>query len=408
MSCELTPPVKLSAHRVGNLWRRLNAEQQKSLAKGNVFPAEMLSEAEAEQINLLKNQWQPLGPVGIEGQEYQSKILYILKDISEDKIEPAVLLAGLQADASHPVMIPIPEQGGLIRFEFKMLDGSPLPDNIPMNLRWFGRGREERWQHKSIWKADNIPSYPLKGGLLDVRPLAAVIIKVTLDNGDGIQQDITPEPLRIKSYFTNVNMDFKIEHLNGLATPMRFDVRRFFSPEILTKASTVLEYQWLDAQQTVLNRGSINLIQPASIYDRLKSITDVERISDPESFYWLLPEAVKSVRFKSLQKNTLVNAYIQPSGLIKRNKIPEDSYVSLDKQLLQPSWFPIQPMDLKPLFKQQQLLWVIGQYHPPEEKEDLLANDYLWNEFLPEKPYQAHYLLDLFFKKKLIYHVKIP
>ncbi|NOQ34597.1 MAG: hypothetical protein GQ569_01715 [Methylococcaceae bacterium] len=392
-------PVKISSHRVKKLWGRLSLDEKEALAKGSVFPASLLSEY--EKINLLKNQWQPLGPLGIETKDYESKTLYTLKNISEDKVEPLVLLAGLQADASHPAIIPIPEQGGLTSLELKTLDGSPMPKNIPINLRWFGRTRDEHWQKKATWQADKTLSLAVQGGLLEIRPLAPVVIKATLKVETGEELNITPEALRIKSFFVDAGVDFKIVHLGGKSAPIRVDIRRFFNPEIPLSPSSNLEYQWLDAQRNIVSKGVLKLTNPPSFYDRLKSITEPEKISDPERYYWKLPENVHYLRFKSSQKDIVVNAYNQPLGIIKHSKIPEDSYINLDKEAWLPSWFPLHPLNIEELAIQQRLLWVSGQYHPPEMTDNLLVEAYLWNEHLPEKPYQAHYLLSSYDKENV-------
>ncbi len=53
---------------------RFNPQEQADLARGNAFPVALLTPE--EKHNLVRNQWRPLGPLGIEGRDYQSLVLY--------------------------------------------------------------------------------------------------------------------------------------------------------------------------------------------------------------------------------------------------------------------------------------------------------------------------------------------
>lgn len=53
--------------------RRSDAEKQ-ALAAANAFPAAMLTDA--EMSNLARNQWRPVGPLGINGRDYEAIVLY--------------------------------------------------------------------------------------------------------------------------------------------------------------------------------------------------------------------------------------------------------------------------------------------------------------------------------------------
>jgi hypothetical protein len=55
-------------------FRRRSPEEQAELSRANAFPADLLTEA--EMSNIAQNQWRPVGPVGIEGNDYKMLVMY--------------------------------------------------------------------------------------------------------------------------------------------------------------------------------------------------------------------------------------------------------------------------------------------------------------------------------------------
>ena len=55
-------------------FRRRSDSEQAALADANAFPDNMLTDA--EMTFLARNQWRPVGPVGINGRDYEAIVLY--------------------------------------------------------------------------------------------------------------------------------------------------------------------------------------------------------------------------------------------------------------------------------------------------------------------------------------------
>ncbi len=53
---------------------KLSPDDKNRLAQANAFPSEMLTPL--EKANAALNQWRPVGPVGVEGRDYNMRILY--------------------------------------------------------------------------------------------------------------------------------------------------------------------------------------------------------------------------------------------------------------------------------------------------------------------------------------------
>jgi hypothetical protein len=59
-------------------WQRMSGADRRRLAAGNIYPPQLLSEA--EKRNLLRWRWRPVGPRGVEGEDYEVKRLYVPDD----------------------------------------------------------------------------------------------------------------------------------------------------------------------------------------------------------------------------------------------------------------------------------------------------------------------------------------
>ncbi|MGZ8944409.1 MAG: hypothetical protein ACXW1W_03175 [Methylococcaceae bacterium] len=440
-------PTKISEQQVATSWLRMNQEQKDNLAKNSVYPASLLSVA--EQTNLLKNQWQPVGPMGIEGKDYQILTLYTLddKEIAPYYDVALMLASGLQADAQHYGVIPLPEQGGQLTLTLKALDGSSLAMPVAINLQWFGRTQEQRWQHNVLWSKDTASlNYHLDGGLLVIRPSMPVVIHADLTTAAEAKQDITDSLLSIKTYRASFDVDFDILHFQQHPAVMRIDVRKlltmtatprpeclpfhWLNPELRIMAGCDLSaleqpplfgridsnndaknrvdslryfsrqtldepvrYQWLNDQQQIIASGVLRALDQPSLFDRVGSITDPINVSDPANYYFHLPAQVSRVRLLSNNPSLLINAYNQPYDFTEKQRIPEDVYAFSDKQNLQLTWFPLRAVNDKSLMQQLAVQWISGQYRPPEDKPELLAGLYLWEDFIPQGKAVGRYLL---------------
>jgi len=387
-------PAKISEHELATSWLRMNQAQKDNLAKNSIFPSPLLSAS--EQANLLKHQWQPLGPIGIEGKNYQTLTLYSLKDLVQENLDEWIPASGLQTDAQHYGVIPIPEQGGLIALNFKALDGSVLTAPVSLNLQWFGRNKEQRWQHDAVWTKDSGSlDYPLDGGLLVIRPSSPVVVNATLTTATEPKHDITDSLQSIKTYIGSAGVDYGVLHYRQQPAILRIDVRRLFAG-VDTLDHGAVRYQWLNDQQQIIADGELDASDQPSLFDRPGNMTESENVSDPSSYYLKLPAQVSRLRLTSSDPALLVSAYNQPYGLVKSQRVPEDAYIANDKQNLQLSWFPLRALNDQGLMQQQAVRWLSGQYRPTEDDPELLAGQYLWQDYVPQGEVSARYLLSDF------------
>lgn len=383
-------PAKIPRHKLSSLWLRMDKKQQEIVARNNVYPAMLLTEY--ERNNLLTNQWQPIGPSGVEGKDYIPLTLYILKEIEQEKLGESMLGIGVQVDSRHPGVIPIPEQGGELTLRFNALDGRELTKNVEVKLNWFGRTKEQRWQRMISVAPGEKQIFPLKGGLLQLTSDSDFLVNAGLKNRAGQEQDITPAPLTILTYAAEKQVEYNVLHVNHQPTAMRVDIRQVLYPNE-TSANEDIEYQWFDRQHHLIDQGVLPIHSQVSHYDRLTREFKDLNISDPVSFYFNIPSDVSFFKLSARKKGLVVNAYNQPFRFEKKQRVPENSFISLDKSDWYPAWFLLKPNNEQLLVKQHGLVKVAGQYRPPEDSPALAADLYLWEDYRPEQPTLAHYVL---------------
>ena len=206
------------------------------------------------------------------------------------------------------------------------------------------------------------------------------------------KHEITDALLSIKTYKASFGIDFGVLHYQNQAAALRIDVRKLLTSN--PSPQQAIHYQLLDAKQQIIGSGDLTTLNTASLFDRLDTILDGINVSDPTTYYFHLPARVSQLRLFADSPDLLVSAYNQPYGHSKLQRIPEDAYFAdndtRDQQL---AWFPLRALNDENLTLQQAIQWISGQYRSPEDNPDVLAGDYLWQDFIPEGESAGRYLL---------------
>ncbi len=391
VAVRLYVPSKLLEHRLAAMWLRMSTKHKEILARNTAYSAALLSET--EKRNLLKNQWQALGPRGIVGEDYTTKTLYIVKELEQEKLLEPMIAAGLQVDAEHPGVIPIPEQGGDLQLQLTRLDGTPITESLAIQLNWFGRTRELRWQQQTQWlPTTEALNYSVEGGLIQIVTSQPVLVHASLTTASQQQLDVTPKPLLINTFQAKQGVAYQVLHVNNQNTPLRVDIRRVFDEASASRTPSI-KYQWIDNQQQLIHKGRISVETVASNYDRLTGKQKHLKVSDPVKYYMNVPADVAVVKLWSYDPSLIVNLYNQPLHYQKFQRVPENAYVSLDKKNWFPSWFQLQPLNQESLIKKQAVSRIAAQYRPPVGPSDSESDQYLWEDYVPLQRTEARSIL---------------
>ncbi len=394
ISLQLYAPERPAERKLRYLWHRFSEEKRMRMARGNVYPAALLTEA--ERRNLLLNFRRPLSPMGVEGIDYDRRLLYIVKDTEniEEQMDEPVPPQGLFIGPGFKGVIPIPEGGGRLRLVFSPpIPRTGLSSMGDIRIRWFGlrphARRSFRWP---LGRGIQDPHFDanLPGGTVEIQSPVPLVVRAFLMTGEETRE-ITPEPLIIEGFLLGPSMpvSFPIHHIRTRRTPFRADFR--FLP--VHPIPITVRYAVENGKGEVIETGRMEVAGEISPYDRIAGETADMRVSEPVSRYFSLPPTADTLRFTA-DHPVLVTAYNRPPGQIKTTRAPEDYFkIEFTERIRQPSWFSLHPEGYDRLLVTGRVLHLTIQPRPPEDRPLLAAGRYEWEDFHPEGDWRARYLL---------------
>lgn len=385
-------------------WQRVSHRLREQLAQASVYGPELLSLA--EQSNLLRQIWSPRAPLGIEGKDYRARMLYVLSDIEAEPRRPPVLPAGLYLDPNQHGTLAVPEPGGIIDLE--LLDvaavmagaGQTPPTAADPNpartvrLLWHGWQRSRRAEH-TVTLTGPITRWsgPLDAGLIEAMATQPVVARASLRQEHQQALDLIQEPVYLRLYTLGLEqvLEFDVAHVGEQPTFWRVDLR-LAPPDPAATGTARLEL--LDERGAVLQSRVLPVPGWPSVYDWLTSRkTFFDRISEPASYAFVLPATVVKARLRA-ETPLLAAAYTRPPDLPRSVRVPEDYRPDDRRERGQPFWFPVLPANTPTLLREGRSALMVTQSRPPELDPDILAGRYDWQDYYPEGPWRARYLLN--------------
>lgn len=369
-------PVPSSQRKAETMWHRLSEEQRAQLAVGNVFPPALLTEQ--ERASLIESRWQPLGPAG----ESIGRDIYVLKgdDLGApvEPPKPEALMVGLNRAAT----IQLPEQGGKVRIVLEA-ESDHDKSSGEVKLRWLGhsaflrRTSTYKWNGNRVELQDNFG-----GGWLEIGSTRTARVRVALIENGG-ERDITPPIQYLRTWVARDDgpLEFSIGHIGDMSTPLRLVLRRIGNGS-KPPVNTPVTVAFLSQEGAVVRTMQLAPQFVASQYDAPWPEVPSEFVSDPWEVFFNVPSTVKKVRITSPEV-VLANVYSRPGDLPRAIRMPEEVNSPEAMKAAIPGWFAVNPEahDARILDGDSNLL--IVQTRPPEDRPELIAGRYLWEDFDP-------------------------
>ncbi|HRD68088.1 MAG TPA: hypothetical protein PKY50_18280 [Candidatus Competibacter sp.] len=385
-------------------WQRIARHQQEALARASIYGPELLRQS--EQIQLLRQRWNPVGPIGIEGRDYRTYRLYGALNIEAEPLRQPVMPTGLYVDRDLRGTLPIPEPGGWVTLEFSEIDpalsgagtgGAAAPAQAEAELVWHGRqpGPPVIYRVSLNGSSATLWLEKLGAGLLEVVAPRPLIVNAAGYWTVGEPLDLLPAPLYLRLYRLqpDLPLEFAIAHVDGQPTLWRVDLR-LAAPGSATEA--MVHYEWLDSRGATLRQGNLVPNGAASLYDRLLDGTILAgRVSEAATYGFALPATVARVRLTATAAPVLANAYTRPVDLRRELRAPEDYQpVSAGETRGQPVWFPVLPLAATAWMQDGRTVLLDKQTRPPQRDPEILAGRYDWEDYYPDGDWRGRYLLN--------------
>lgn len=401
-----------------DLWQRLSEKTHNRMTRSTVYPAELMTTAERREM--LRWLWTPSAPIGMEGEDYETRRLYVRVGVKGRLHDEFEIPDGVVIHSQRKVTAPLPSLPGTVTVDFASL--GELRSGV-CNIEWFGHQTQE---HKSfehaIDTAASSASMECEGGLLQLsgnvpvsasirwRPNpGAAINEVDLTTLEWKSQriladangefDITPSSMSARMFKLRDQhpLEFSISHLDSDATPFQLQLRTFDDD----LSAVTAEHRWPTDECTsieraevlwefvnevgdVVQRGELEVDPIVSPYDNLQFGAIDVQVTEPTRYYFKIPSDVAKVRVIANRGRVVASAFTRPVGAIRSFVIPDDSLPSKVGESTRRSWFVIRPDEYESLVNANVSVFCRTQLRPPEEKPHLASGDYDWEEFAPE------------------------
>jgi hypothetical protein len=384
-------PIQYTENKLDSEWNKMTRSQQEWIARGSVYSPDLL--LSKERRNLLRNRWKPLGPMGVQGKNYQSAKLFVRQGDLGNPLDKEILPAGLYLDASHRGIVILPEGRRRIWLKFTPVRRELAPQQKPISIRWYGSSIDQRDVSSHYWTPQKTDYHQVyEGGLLEIGCTDPYVLQAYREEGAS-WQEITPDPsyLRIYPLAQEKPIRYLLLHKRSRETPFRVDLRALMQTAKAGGTNEV-DYRMLDINQKVVKQGKLNFLTTASVYDRLAGEELSEPVSEPLSVYFRIPSHIKAIEFRG-HTHIWISAYTRPLHLVRRVRVPEDYYRNSKDTNYQPAWFILKPSAEKQLSDSLRSATLIVQRRPPVDDPDIVAGRYDWEEFRPLGRWRGRHLL---------------
>lgn len=373
-------PIRES--RVLTAWERLSVEDRAMLARSSVFETSLLTSNEKGW--LIRNDWLPIGPSGVGGVDYNTRMLITQGDGFEAANAPGQSgNRGLYLDAKRRVTLLLPEGGGHVRFTVEALAGSLVGGLSVVSYQPLSADEVRR-------------AYPLTGevaqfedqfdgGMLEISAETPMRLRAFLLAENDQTRELTDELNRVRAYALKPSQPLRylVTTLDAEATPLRIVLRCACSAVPGTQSGPVdVHYVISGRDQSIIREGQISVATDPSPYDRL-SESPALPLSVPTEIIFNLPKGAASV---SLFSDASVFAYgfTRPLGVSGLVMIPEDRFASEDADDSRRTWFYLRPEDWEAMILDRRAPFLEAPAPPPELDPEILAGRYDWEQFLPK------------------------
>ncbi len=354
-------------------WIRLSASTRYQLSAPLVFPPDLL-EPQIKQ-RLILSRWTPVGPQGVEGQDYISARLKYEPQDELTRWHDDFVGFGLVSGPEQTTVLPLKTPSGSVKIKITAVDGS---SKVTAKLT-YEKGDSSPPENEIAVVEESLQR-PWKKGWITVNTDKPALVRA-YDGETG--EELTPELLRslVWGFSQDKPLTYPLSHVVGESTPLKVDLRKIDlrSNPPLTRSFTA-QWELLNENAETIKRGTVTFEPKISHTDIRDDMPYDSWVSEAHSFYLLAPEEARLLRLRA-PNPMWASVYTRPLHLRQITRVPADYQPWTEDPDRQPLWFSLQPdWEVPP-----ERLMIRRQPQTPERDPDILAGNFNWQQWYPEE-----------------------
>ena len=405
-------------------WRQISLTSRQKLAKFCVFDQKFLTPK--ERASLLRWHWIQAPTLN----NVSFRHLYFIGEIDDQEATETIPSGKNTITASRKITLPMPELTGELRLSIERIKKSTTSKTpVYIAARLFPSDHSETILWEDVLKTDRREFvFDVRGGLIEFETTHDVTWSATWTHLDpnGETVDIEGQPVaygqsaamtsnngNLRVYLADhVPVTYHVSHFGNQPTPFRITCRiafgdAFASDQIQSlrrenegafegwNDQKTLHWQWLDADNKIIDQGDVAIEPEISFYDQLWKTGEPHLVSEFKRFYFSIPPSVKKIRFDSQEMPFLLNASVRPNHLPVLTRLPEDRHPFQRQFNPHRKWFNVSPDQHLQLISDNRSFVISTQTRPREtdDSTSFTSQSFQWQRYEPNGQWIGRQLL---------------
>ena len=399
------------------LWQRLSRWRKERLCRAAIYPPELLSLQ--QRTSVLRWQWSPTAPLGVEGRDYQRLTLFSRNSVDGIELESRYVPSEVPLLPELRRIVRLPPFKGTATIAVrpaKSYAGASKQtpphatrknqDEDPNTflVTWVDSEHQLRATRrllvdtpaKLISAGGSFSSAQIEtiGGWLDMSATVPMSVRVSWqEHGPSkVPIDLSSEPAVLRTYpCGEEKLRFRIGHTNDQPTPVRLSARRILFAGT-RPADCLVHWALLDSEGATLESDAFLLPATPSEFDWAQLDDPRAKMSDPQHRYWLVPPAAEQLVLTATGDSPLVAVASRPAHLPSQTVVTTSDAGDKGQPPLR-KWFPLRPEAHDELVRHQRTQLVRLGARPPTVDPAVQIGNFRWEDFQPEGAWAGRVLL---------------